>query len=148
MIHFNITAHPTATWTAQQLVEAFPEDTTPRFLLRDRDRIYGFDFRERVRGLGIEEILTAPQSPWQNAFVERFHGSLRRECLDHAIILNEHHLKRIVKSYLLYYHRYRTHLALGKDTPQFRPVEPACLGRVYSMPQVGGLHHSYHRHAA
>jgi len=105
------------------MVEAFPEDTAPRFLLRDRDAIYGEVFKDRVQSLGIEEILTAPQSPWQNAYCERFLGSLRRECLAHVIILSERHLKRIVKSYLEYYHPYLTHLSLGKDGPQPRPVE-------------------------
>ena len=121
------------------MVEAFPEDTAPRFLLRDRDAIYGEVFKDRVQSLGIEEILTAPQSPWQNAYCERFLGSLRRECLAHVIILSERHLKRIVKSYLEYYHPYLAHLSLGKDGPQPRPVEPPSLGEVVSIPRVGGI---------
>jgi transposase InsO family protein len=148
VVHFNVTAHPTAAWTAQQLIEAFPEDSVPRYLLRDRDSIYGLALRERAQGMGIDEVLTAPHSPWQNACVERLHGSLRHECLNHVIILNERHLKHILKSYWEYYHQYRTHLALGKDTPQTRPVEPIRWGSVYARAQVSGLHHSYHRRAA
>jgi transposase InsO family protein len=104
VVHFNVTDHPTAGWTGQQMVEAFPEDTAPRFLLRDRDKIYGREFRERIRGLRIEEVLSAPASPWQRAYVERLIGSVRRDCLDHVIVLGEWHLRRIFKSYLEYYH--------------------------------------------
>src|SRR5204863_3437586 len=96
VLHFNVTAHPTAAWTAQQIVEAFPEDTGPRFLLRDRDQIYGEEFRRRVKGMQIEEVLTAPRSPWQNAYAERLIGSVRRECLDHVIVLSEERLRRIL----------------------------------------------------
>jgi putative transposase len=108
VLHFNVTEHPTAQWAAQQLVEAFPEVVSARYLLRDRDRIYGEYFRQRVRGLGLKEVLSAPRSPWQNPFVERLIGSIRRECLDHVIVLNEHHLCRILQSYFGYYHRTRT----------------------------------------
>lgn len=94
-----MTAHPTAIWTARQLVEAFPENVSARYLLRDRDRIYGEYFRQRVRGLGLKEIVTAPPSPWQNAYVERLIGSIRRECLDHVIVLSERHLRRVLQSY-------------------------------------------------
>ncbi len=105
IVHFNITEHPTAHWTAQQVVEAFPWDEAPRYLLRDRDHIYGTHFRQRVSHLGIEEGLTAPQSPWQNPYVERLIGSIRRECLDHVIVLHEQHLQRLLSSYVAYYHR-------------------------------------------
>ena len=135
-------------WTAQQLVEAFPWDTAPRYLLRDRDSIYGEYFRRRVRGMGIREVLIAPRAPWQNAFVERLIGSIRRECLDHVIVLNESSLRRTLNSYLEYYQRSRTHLALGKDAPEPRPVQPPELGPVVRLPQVGGLHHRYERRAA
>ena len=99
VLHFNVTANPTSQWTAQQIVEAFPFDTAPRYLLRDRDDIYGASFRNRVRSFGIEEVLTAPRSPWQNPYVERLIGSIRRECLDHVIVMNDRHLKRVLTSY-------------------------------------------------
>jgi transposase InsO family protein len=104
IVHFNVTEHPTAEWTGQQMVEAFPEDTAPRFLLRDRDKIYGEDFRQRIQGLSLEEVLSAPASPWQRAYVERLIGSIRHDCLDHVIVLGEGHLRRILKSYLEYYY--------------------------------------------
>ena len=148
VIHFNVTEHPTAGWTAQQMVEAFPEDTLPRYLLRDRDNIYGCDFRERIRGMSMEEVLSAPASPWQRAFVERLIGSVRRDCLDHMIVFGEGHLRRILKSYLEYYHRSRTHLGLAKDTPKPRAVQPPEMGDIVELPQVGGLHHRYERRAA
>jgi transposase InsO family protein len=117
VVHFNVTERPTAGWTAQQIVEAFPDDTAPAYLLRDRDRIYGHAFRHRVKGIGIRDVLTAPQSPWQNPFAERLIGSIRRECLDHVLVLSERHLHRILTRYFAYYHRARTHLALQKDAP-------------------------------
>jgi transposase InsO family protein len=104
VVHFNVTTNPTAEWTAQQIVEAFPWDTAPQFLLRDRDSIYGDQFRQRVRSMDIEEVVTAYKSPWQNAYVERLHGSIRRECLDHVIVFNERHLRRILRDYFAYYH--------------------------------------------
>ena len=110
------------------MVEAFPEDTAPRFLLRDRDKIYGEDFRQRLQGLSLEEVLSAPASPWQRAYVERLIGSIRRDCLDHVIVLGEGHLRRILKSYLEYYHRSRTHLALSKDAPEPRTVQSPEMG--------------------
>jgi putative transposase len=148
IVHFNVTEHPTAGWTGQQMVEAFPEDTAPRYLLRDRDKIYGYDFRERIQSMSIEEVLCAPASPWQRAYVERLIGSVRRECLDHVIVLGEGHLRKILKSYLEYYHRSRTHLGLGKDAPEPKAVEPPKLGEIVELPQVGGLHHRYVRRAA
>jgi transposase InsO family protein len=148
IVHFNVTAHPTAEWTAQQLREAFPFEQIPRYLLRDRDRIYGGEFSKDVKAMGIQEVLSAPRSPWQRAYVERVIGTIRRECLDHVIVLNEASLYRHVKSFLAYYHESRTHLSLAKDTPEPRPVHPPTLGAVVAVPQVGGLHHRYERRAA
>jgi putative transposase len=148
IVHFNVTEHPTAQWTAQQVVEAFPWDEASRYLLRDRDRIYGTHFRQRVRHMGIEEVLIAPQSPWQNPYVERLIGSIRREYLDHVIVLHEQHLQRILTSYFAYYHRWRTHLSLAMDCPLSRPVEPLEVGEVIALPEVGGLHRHYERQAA
>jgi putative transposase len=148
IVHFNVTEHPTAEWTAQQVVEAFPWDEAPRYLLCDRDRIYGTHFRQRVRYMGIEEVLIAPQSPWHNPYVERLIGSIRRECLDHVIVLHEPHLQRLLSRYFAYYHRWRTHLSLAMDCPVSRPVEPPEVGEVIALPAVGGLHHHYARQAA
>ncbi len=148
VLHFNVTEHPTAQWTGQQIVEAFPWETAPKYLLRDRDAVYGGQFQSRVKSLGIEEVLTAPRSPWQNAFVERVIGSIRRDCLDHVIVLNERHLKWILASYFSYYHLWRTHLSLGMDSPEPRPVQPPTHGKVIQLPEVGGLHHHYERLAA
>ena len=148
ILHFNVTAHPTAEWTGQQLREAFPFDQLPRYLLRDRDAIFGLDFRKQVRDMGIHEVLSTPQSPWQRAYVERVIGSIRRECLDHLIVLDETSLRRILISYFDYYRRSRTHLSLGKDSPQPRPIQPPAMGPVVAVPQVGGLHHHYERRAA
>jgi putative transposase len=148
VLHFNVTEHPTAAWTAQQIVEAFPEATAPKYVMRDRDRIYGATFRDRVAGMGIEEVLSAPRFPWQNPFVERVIGSVRRECLDHIVVLGERHLRRLLASYFDYYHRSRTHLSLNKDAPASRPVMSPEIGEVVGMPEVGGLHHRYHRLAA
>src|SRR5262249_29877789 len=122
VLHFNVAEHPTAAWTAQQIVDAFPDDSAPSYLLRDRDTGYGATFRQRVNSMGIREVLTAPSSPWQNAFAERLIGSIRRECLDHCIVLGERHLRRILTAYFAYYHRTRTHLSLGKDAPDGRAI--------------------------
>jgi transposase InsO family protein len=148
VVHWNVTSGASAEWTAQQIVEAFPEDTAPRYLLRDRDSVYGAAFSKRITGLGIEEVRTAPHSPWQNPFVERLVGSIRRDCLDHLIVLGEAHLHAILKSYFAYYHRARTHLSLGKDAPDPRPVQPPSAGEIVAFPEVGGLHHRYERRAA
>src|SRR5712692_7223166 len=148
VVHFNVTDSPTAAWTAQQIVEAFPDDSARRYLVRDRDSIYGGEFRRRVAGIGLVELLPAPRSPWQNPCAERMIGTIRRELLDHVIILNEGHLRRRLRSYLRYYHGSRTHLALGKDAPEPRAVEPPEHGRVVALPQVGGLHHRYVRRPA
>jgi putative transposase len=147
-IHFNVTAHPTAEWTARQVAEAFPWDSAPHYLLHDRDCIYGAAFHQRVEEMGIREVLTAPRSPWQNPYAERFLGSLRRECLDHVIVLNEASLRRIIRSYFQYYEHSRTHLALEKEVPESRAIHPPELGVVVELPQVGGLHHRYERRAA
>jgi putative transposase len=148
VIQFNVTEHPTAAWTVQQLVDAFPDESAPTYLLRDRDRVYGQPFRHRVKGMGIEEILAAPQSPWQNPFVERFIGSIRRECLNHVLVLGERHLRRILIRYLAYYHQARTHLPLDKDAPDIRPIALPATGKIVQLPEVGGLHHRYIRQAA
>ena len=147
VIHFKVTEHPRALWTGQQGVEAFPDDTAPRYLLRDRDQIYGNEFRQRVQGLGIREVKIAPQSPWQNPFAERRVGSIRRECLDHVMVLGEKYLRKILTSYLAYDQGSRPHLALGKEAPEPRAVQPSEAGPVIELPQVGGLHHRYERGA-
>ena len=138
-----VTAHPTAEWTAQQMLEAFPFDTAPRYLVRDRDRIYGQEFRDQVAVMNIKEVLSAPRSPWQRAYVERVIGSIRRECLDHTIVLNEESLRRALRSYFSYYHFSRLHLSLERDSPESRPVQS--VGRIIAFPEVGGLHHRYER---
>ena len=148
ILHFGVTAHPTAEWTAQQLRNAFPWDTAARYLLRDRDRIFGNDFAKQVRDMGIQEVLSAPRSPWQRAYVERVIGSIRRECLDHMIVFNDASLYQHVKMFVSYYHQTRTHLSLAKDTPETRPVHPPELGPVVAIAEVGGLHHRYERRAA
>ena len=148
VVHFNVTEHPTADWTAQQIVAAFPDDSAPSYLLRDRDQVYGEQFRHRVKGMRIEEVLTAPHSPWQNPFAERLIGSIRRECLNHVLVLGERHLRRILTRYFAYYHQARTHLALDKDAPGLRPIELPAAGKIVQLPEVGGLHHRYFRQAA
>jgi transposase InsO family protein len=148
IVHFNVTAHPTAEWTAQQFREAFPWDTAPRYLLRDRDRIFGRNFVDQVKAMGIKQVLSAPRSPWQRAYVERVIGSIRRECLDHVIVFNERSLYKHLQSFVGYYHRSRTHLGLQKDAPEPRSIQSVELGPVVSIPEVGGLHHRYERRAA
>ena len=129
-------------------MEAFPEETAPHYIIRDRDSVYGEDFRQRVSVMSIEEVITAARSPWQNGYVERLIGSIRRECLDHVIVLGERHLRRILQSYLAYYQRSRTHLSLAKDAPDERPIQPPEMGEVIEIAEVGGLHHRYERGAA
>ncbi len=145
IIHFNITKHPTDAWAAQQLIEAFAWKSSPRFLIRDRDSKFGHKFKSRLRHLDIHDIQTAYRSPWQNGYVERVIGSIKRECLDHVIIMNETHLNNIMKSYIDYYHNSRTHLGLNKDSPNHRKVFPDENGIIQSIPQLGGLHHRYER---
>ena len=146
VLHFNVTEHPTGAWTAQQIVEAFSDREAARYLIRDRDSCYSADVRLRIKSLGMQEILTAPQSPWQNPYAERLIGSIRRECLNHYIILNARHLRRTLSSYFRYYHQSRTHLSLGKQCPF--PREPLKVGNIVAIPQLGGLHHRYERIAA
>ena len=148
VVHFNVTDGPSARWTGQQLVNPFPYDSAPKYVIRDRDKIYGAAFVRRAHALGIEQILTAPRSPWQNPYCERVIGTLRRECLDHVIVLGEQHLWRILRKYLEYYHGSRTHLALDKDAPELRERESSDGGKVIALPMVGGLHHRYTRRAA
>jgi len=136
ILHFNVTTSPSAQWTAQQLLEAFPYEAAPRFLLHDRDSIFGNSFARRVESMGIGKVVTAPGSPWQNSYCERLIGSIRRECLDHVI------------SYASYYHSARTHRSLNNDCPDPRPVEPPEMGDVVALAQVGGLHHRYTRRLA
>ena len=143
VLHFNVTEHPTAEWTAQQLMEAFPYDTAPRYLLRDGDAIFGEEVRRKFRALGIEEVVTAPGSPWQNAYAERVIGSIRREMLDQVVVVNERHLRRLLKTYFAYYNLWRTHRSLEGDAPDSRPVRPARPARTAELPAVHGLHHYY-----
>ena len=147
IVHFNITTNPTSQWTAQQIIEAFPYDQCPKYLIRDRDAIYGHIFQNKVKNMGINEVVTAPKSPWQNPYVERLIGSIRRECLDHVIIFNQKHLHIILTSYCDYYLNARTHLSLEKNSPNPRKIEPMSKGKVIAIPQVGGLHHLYTRAA-
>src|SRR5262249_20243501 len=116
--------HPTATWAAQQVVEAFPDETAPRWLHRDRDSVYSESFQQRVAGLGIAEVVSAPASPWRNPYVERLIGTIRRECLDHMIVLNARHLRHVLTIYSRYYHRGLTNLGQEKDAPDSRPISP------------------------
>ena len=148
VLHFNVTEHPTAQWTAQQLVEAFPRETAPKYLLRDRDAVYGKWFQRRVTSLGMDQVLTAPRSPWQNAYAERVIGSIRWDCLDQVVLFNKDHLRRLLTSYFHYYHRWRTPLALAMECPESRPVLPPDRGVGVAFPEVGGLHHHYERIAA
>jgi len=148
IVHFNVTDSPSAFWTGQQIVEAFPWDTAPKYLLRDRDGTYGEHFVHRIESMGIRQVLISARSPWQNPYVERVIGSIRRDCLDHAIVINEKHLRRVLRDYFKYYHGSRTHLGLEKDCPTPRPVEPPELGPICTESMVGGLHHRYYRQAA
>jgi putative transposase len=147
VLHFNVTEHPTAAWTAQQIIETFTDETAPRYLLRDHDQIYGEEFRLRVARMKIEEVITAARSPWQNTYVERLIGSIRRECLDHVIVLGENHLRRILRSYIAYYNNSRPHRSLDQNSPLPRTVESGKKGPIISIPEVGGLHHRYQRAA-
>ncbi|MFT5233045.1 MAG: putative transposase [Candidatus Krumholzibacteriia bacterium] len=148
VIHFNVTANPTSEWTSLQLTQAFPFDSSPRYLIRDRDGIYGHKVINTLQALGIEQVVTAPRSPWQNGYCERMIDTIRRECLDHVIVLNEKHLRRVLKEYLAYYHESRTHLGLKKDAPVSRSIQSCDANRIVSEPVLGGLHHRYFRDAA
>ena len=143
LVWINVTRNPTAEWVARQITEAFPWDSAPGYIIRDRDRIYGAVVTRRLRAMGIRDKPTAPAPPWQNGFAERLIGSIRRECLDHVIVLGEAHLRRILKNYAAYYNGTRTHLSLNKDAPIARAAENA--GRIICRPILGGLHHQYSR---
>ena len=143
LVWINVTANPTADWIARQMTEAFPWDDAPKYLIRDRDRIYGAVVTRRLRAMGIRDKPTAPASPWQNGFAERLIGSIRRECLDHIVVFGEAHLRRILRSYACYYNDVRTHRSLDKDAPVSRPVQRT--GIISSHPILGGLHHHYVR---
>jgi len=143
VLHFAVAENPTAEWAGQQIVEAFADRDVPGYLIRDRDACYGREFRRRVQSLGIKEVITAPRSPWQNAFAERIIGSIRRECLDHVVVLNRRHLTRLLRKHFTYYQCSRTHLALAKDAPESRVV--MSQGKIIAISQVGGLHHRYER---
>ena len=146
ILHFNVTQHPTSTWIIQQLREAFPYRSSPRFLIFDRDSKYSVDVACAVRSMAIRPVRTSFESPWQNGVAERWVESCRRDLLDHIIAVNEHHLKRLLADYVRYYHDDRTHLGLGKGTPNCRTRSTAS-GRVLSFPRLGGLHHRYDRAA-
>jgi putative transposase len=147
IVHVAVTDHPSAAWTAQQLREAFPWNDVPRYLVRDRDSVF-HAWATTATGMDIREVITAPRSPWQNAYAERLIGSIRRECLDHVIVWNKRGLRRVLQAYVAYYQRSRTHLSLDKDSPVPRAVAPPSAGCVVAIPQVGGLHHRYERRAA
>jgi transposase InsO family protein len=143
VLHHAVTAYPTADWIARQIVEAFPWDRAPEYLVRDRDASYGSVVKRRLRGMGIRDRPVAARSPWQNGHVERLIGSIRRECIDHVIVLGQSHLRRMMTAYTDYYNEARTHLSLGKDAPMGRPLER--FGRIVAHPMVAGLHHRYAR---
>jgi putative transposase len=147
LLHIGVTDQPTAARAAQQIVHTFPDETGPAYLLRDRDTIFGTDFQRRVERMGIGQVLIAPRAPWQNPFTERVIGSIRRECLDLVLVLNERHLRRLLRSYLVYYNVARPHQSLGNDSPCRREVQSTLSGRIVTVPEVGGLHHRYQRAA-
>jgi transposase InsO family protein len=149
LVHFAVTERPSQYWLSQELIAACKSNAIPRYLLRDRDALYGKRFRDSVQELGIQEIVAARQSPWQNIYVERVIGSIRSECLNHVIVVNEQHLRHILASYVQYYNKSRTHLSLDQDCPDPRLVEtPADGKQIVATPEVGGLHHRYTRRAA
>ena len=147
VLHVNVTMHPHAAWTAQQIVEAIGPEVVPARLVRDRDAIFGAAFDARVDNLGVRQMRTAPHSPWQNGFAERWVGTLRRELLDHVVVLGERHLLRLVRQHMAYYNEDRPHMSLGGDAPTGRALEPPGAGDVVALPRVGGLHHRYARAA-
>ena len=148
LVHFNVTEHPTAEWTARQLLEACGLEEAPRYLIRDRDQVYGERFSRQAKTLDIREAVIAPRSPWQNAYAERVIGSIRRECLDHIVVIGERHLLGILSKYVDYYNETRAHLSLAKDAPRPRTVQLPSEGSVVKVPRVGGLHHEYLRRAS
>jgi transposase InsO family protein len=147
VLHVNVTAHPYAAWAAQQIVEAIGAEIVPARLVRDRDAVFGRAFDARVDNLGVRQLRTAPRSPWQNGLAERWVGTLRRELLDHVIVLGERHLLRLVRQHVAYYNEDRPHMSLSGDAPTGRAIEPPSAGDVVALPRVGGLHHRYSRAA-
>jgi transposase InsO family protein len=145
LVLINATANPTAEWIARQITEAFPWDKAPRYLIRDRDTSYGVAVTRRLRAMGIRDRPITPRSPWQNGHVEQLIGSIRRECLDHVVVLGEKHLRRLPANYCIYYNEVRTHLALDKDAPFHRPTQT--VGYIASVCWLGGLHRQYVRMA-
>ena len=143
IVWINVTRHPTAEWIARQITEAFPWNEAPRYLIRDRDGLFGAIVKRRLRAMGIRDKPIAPALPWQNAFAERLIGSIRRECVDHLIVFGEAHLRRILRCYAHYYNEMRTHRSLNKDAPVSRMVQR--IGTVKSRAILGGLHHHYVR---
>ena len=139
VVHVAVTDHPTSAWTARQLRNAFPNEESPSHLLHDRDSAFA-GIAATIAAMQIQDVVTAPRSPWQNAYVERLIGSIRRECLDHVIVLSAAGLQRVMKDYVAYYMRSRTHLSLDKDSPTPRPVMPPTAGRIVAVPEVNGLH--------
>ena len=147
VIHVNVAEYPTAEWAAQQIVEAVGPDAAFTRLIRDRDAIFGAAFDRRVENLGLKQFRTAPRSPWQNGFAERWVGTARRELVDHVIVLGEHHLRRMLREYARYYDADRPHMSLAGDAPAHRVLEPPSMGRVVAIPKRGGIHHRYSRAA-
>ena len=143
ILHIEVTDHSTSLWLARQITDAFPWDEAPKYVARDNDGAYGMTFRRRLRAMGIRDKPIRPHSPWQNGYVERLIGSIRRECLDHQFIWSAAHLRRVLRAYADYYNNDRTHLGLGKDSPNSRAVEAE--GEIVSRPVLGGLHHRYSR---
>ena len=146
LVHYNVTKNPTAEWTIQQIRNLLFNYDPPKYLIRDRDNKYGKIFDNVIRSFGIDSILTAYKSPWQNGYVERVIGSIKRECLDHLIVLNENHLRGLLGDYFSYYNKYRTHLGIDKDSPEGRQIQ--AVGKIDKIPMVNGLHHYYFRKAA
>ena len=140
LVWINVTTNPNAEWVARQITEAFPWNEAPRYMIRDRDRIYGAVVTRRLRAMGIRDRPTSPASPWQNGFAERLIGSIRRECVDHIIVLGEMHLRRVLKSYADYYNSVRTHRSLNKDAPVTRQIQR--IGSIKSHAILGGLQHA------
>ena len=144
LLHFAVSSKPHSQWAIQQLRETFAFDETTKYVIRDNDKIFSEDFKEHIRKFGLEDMPTAPRSPWQNPICERVIGTLRRECLDHMIILNEKHLYDVLNEYIFeYYNVSRTHMSLEKDSPEHRPIQKD--GKIVSKPILGGLHHVYSR---
>jgi transposase InsO family protein len=143
ILWLGVTAHPNAEWISRHITEAFGWEQAPRYIVRDRDGVYGEVFNRRVRAMGIRDRPTSPRSPWQNAYAERLIGSIRRDCLDHVVVVGEQHLRHLLQAYQQYYNKVRTHLSVYKDAPVTRAVQP--VGRILPRPILGELHHQYVR---